>query len=1468
MQGGTQPDVGPISLATPVSRGGGSTRAAAAPRSRPWRALAAAVMGLAFASLAHGDVRYVRKDAPPGGNGLSWETAWNDLGPGLQSIFGNFAVTEIWVAAGTYVPTQQFDSGTRDRSFQMRKDLAILGGFNGTETLAAQRDPVANVTVLSGELGVVGVATDNALHVVRTNFSTSFSGLTAVLDGFTIRDGYANVNFSNVGGGLLADGSGTLRRCRLESNFASVSGGGVWAQRAMVFEDCSFVGNTNAGTGGSALQFEGNGAPLTFVDCEFVGNIGNAGAVRCQQAEFRNCLFEGNTGTGAGAVTWYGNNAQHLTLRHTVFRGNTANSNAGAISAISAGVLTVSNSAFVDNKALIDGAGALRRSTLNINDVVANTMFLGNDAAGSAGGGGVREGEITYVNCIFSGNTAALGGGIAAQNPRPIVNCTFAGNVATSGAGGLHAFATNVNVSNSLFWGNSGAAGGTQASQVVCGAASTFSHNIVQFWSGSLGGVANSAADPLFIAPLGVDGVVGSEDDDLRVGPGSPAIDSGKVAAVPADTADVDDDLNVAEVTALDVDGTQRFVDDPNSADTGQGTAPIVDRGAQEFDPAEFDPTIHWVGPRNGSWFDPANWSSGVVPLPRSEVLISSGTVIVGSGVAVAASIEIGGGATLSVSGGAVDADSITVAGSGTLGLDGANATAIVNELTVLAGGAIDWNGGTLTIESLLTAPAPFEVGCDGGGTLVLVNATADVSLMTICAGGRLAGAGHILGGVANHGEVTPGFEPFTEALGPGQILVDEAFVQSATGTLRLPLTGFGRYANDSRLIAATAQIDGTIGAYDAGGSEPEVHADQVVLSARSIAGNFASEAFPIPPAPFVYLHVASPTEIRLRSKLATSGARLYVAADAGPGGDGQSWRTATSSLKSALRAADDLDGGASDIDEIWVKSGVHTPADDTLGPDDTFELFGGVSVFGGFAGTENELSERDPVRFPTILSADILGNDDPNPKNPEIDPSRDDNAGPVITAHGFTELSRLDGLTIMDGYSDLFGSGVDALDANLEIVGCILTDNAGPAAGGLSGRGASTLTVTNTSFLANWGDSGPDIRIIGPTALHVANCEFAESRAANSFPPVVHLTTSSVPATIVDCQFLGSVRAGGIHANRPLLVQRCSFSDYISTAIRGSGPYDMRIEDSICEGPAGAGILCDQNCHMDLVRCTIAGYGSGDGYSLRGEPNGVIHAVNCTIAAGVAAVGGGLEMQGATALLEGCLLLGNRATVSGGGILSTTSNLTLRYCTVFANEAPTGGGITAAGDPSGSITVEHSILWKNLDEGKATLASQLNPGNLPSTAIAVNNSIVQHIVRGVYGRGNSAADPLFVDELGPDFLPGTGDEDCALFALSPAINAAAAGSLPLDTLDVDADGDVAEPLPVDLRGNPRLYGPAADLGAFEFVQPADLDGNGAVDGADLAILLGGWGTGSADLTGDGTTDGADLAVLLGAWTG
>ena len=54
---------------------------------------------------------------------------------------------------------------------------------------------------------------------------------------------------------------------------------------------------------------------------------------------------------------------------------------------------------------------------------------------------------------------------------------------------------------------------------------------------------------------------------------------------------------------------------------------------------------------------------------------------------------------------------------------------------------------------------------------------------------------------------------------------------------------------------------------------------------------------------------------------------------------------------------------------------------------------------------------------------------------------------------------------------------------------------------------------------------------------------------------------------------------------------------------------------------------------------------------------------------------------------------------------------------------------------------------------------------------------------------------------------------------------------------------------------------------AVDVHRRSDDNGDGAIDGADLALLLASWGqSGDADFDGNGAVDGADLARLLGAW--
>ena len=128
---------------------------------------------------------------------------------------------------------------------------------------------------------------------------------------------------------------------------------------------------------------------------------------------------------------------------------------------------------------------------------------------------------------------------------------------------------------NCVTWNNQwGAVGGPGTTTI------SFS-NVEGGWTGP--GTNNISADPLFVDADGPDNTPGTIDDNLRLLPGSPCIDAGDNTAVPPDEFDLDNDGDTAEPIPFDLAGLPRFVDEPKTIDTGNGTPPIVDMGAYEF---------------------------------------------------------------------------------------------------------------------------------------------------------------------------------------------------------------------------------------------------------------------------------------------------------------------------------------------------------------------------------------------------------------------------------------------------------------------------------------------------------------------------------------------------------------------------------------------------------------------------------------------------------------------------------------------------------------------------------------------------------------------------------------------------------------------------------------------------------------------------------------------------------------------
>ena len=82
------------------------------------------------------------------------------------------------------------------------------------------------------------------------------------------------------------------------------------------------------------------------------------------------------------------------------------------------------------------------------------------------------------------------------------------------------------------------------------------------------------------------------------------------------------------------------------------------------------------------------------------------------------------------------------------------------------------------------------------------------------------------------------------------------------------------------------------------------------------------------------------------------------------------------------------------------------------------------------------------------------------------------------------------------------------------------------------------------------------------------------------------------------------------------------------------------------------------------------------------------------------------------------------------------------------------------------------------------------------------------------------ASDPGFVNPNGPDGIPGTPDDDFRLQVSSPCADQGDSLDLPPDITDVDGDGDIDEPIPLDLAGGTRVLGTGVDLGAYEVSPP------------------------------------------------
>lgn len=190
---------------------------------------------------------------------------------------------------------------------------------------------------------------------------------------------------------------------------------------------------------------------------------------------------------------------------------------------------------FSGNVSNFGGGGALIFPTGST--IFNRCTFTGNSCPVANGGGGAIQhftGGLVpvFTNCTFSGNSAPLGfGGAIASGAIDVINCTFTGNSAGV-QGGAVTFADPVafmTASNCIFDGNSAPTGPEISGQVISdGSNLIFSTSGISFISGS-GDIVGVSAN---LGPLANNGGL---TPTHALNPGSPAIDAGNAATAPLD---------------------------------------------------------------------------------------------------------------------------------------------------------------------------------------------------------------------------------------------------------------------------------------------------------------------------------------------------------------------------------------------------------------------------------------------------------------------------------------------------------------------------------------------------------------------------------------------------------------------------------------------------------------------------------------------------------------------------------------------------------------------------------------------------------------------------------------------------------------------------------------------------------------------------------------------------------------------
>jgi hypothetical protein len=304
--------------------------------------------------------------------------------------------------------------------------------------------------------------------------------------------------------------------------------------------------------------------------------------------------------------------------------------------------------------------------------------------------------------------------------------------------------------------------------------------------------------------------------------------------------------------------------------------------------------------------------------------------------------------------------------------------------------------------------------------------------------------------------------------------------------------------------------------------------------------------------------------------------ARLYVDYQAGGLGDGTTWNDAFQELSDALFYAKDNPG----VTEIWVANGIYQPlydqdytADevDDDPRDKVFMLLPDIKIYGGFAGTESSVAERnlrisanfifdEQDDFATILSGDLFENDYP-------DGSTSENSYHVVLSAGNVGNASLDGFVIAGGNSDdedaggfvtvngqeifrAVGGGIVASGSSPFLSNLLISDNFAKQGSAICGT-ASNFILTNALIVNNIATRYGTVYLLDSSPV-ITNATITENEADVNCGGML-FEGATTAAIVRNTIIFGN--AGGDNPN--ILFEADAAASFAFSIVQGSGGSD-----------------------------------------------------------------------------------------------------------------------------------------------------------------------------------------------------------------------------------------------------------------------------------------------------------------------